>query len=115
MPASGALRHRVRIDQRDEGLDGFGTPLDSWSEVFTVWAAIEDRRSREFDESSQATINETTTNVRIRFREGLVPEMRVTETCHQGRVFNITGIRDTRGRARELVLECEEQRVEVPT
>lgn len=115
MPAAGPLRHRVRIEARDAELDALGTPVDDWSEVATVWAAIEDRRSREFDEASQATISEITTNVRIRYREGLLPEMRVTETCHQGRVFNITGIRDMRGRARELVLECEEQRVEVPT
>ena len=111
----GALRHRVAIERRVEELDGLGTPIDEWDQVATVWAAIEDRRSREFDEASQATVNEITTNVRIRYREDLVPEMRVTETCHQGRVFNITGIRDMRGRSRELVLECEEQRVEVPT
>lgn len=112
MPNVGPLRHRVRIEQRDDGRDDFGTPLDTWSEVATIWGAIEDQRSREIVEAQQATVNEVTTHVRIRYRPGIETAMRLVEACHEGRVFQITGVRDLRGRARELQIECIELDVE---
>jgi SPP1 family predicted phage head-tail adaptor len=108
---SGRLRHRVAIESRADGLDALGQPLDTWESVATLWADIRDSRGREFTESQQAQINETTVNIRLRYRADLLPEMRVRELCHAARIFNVTSVRYTSPPRPEVMLECEELRV----
>lgn len=109
---AGALRHRVSIQRRGDARDALGQPLDDWTEVVSVWADITDNRGREFLESREAVVNEVTTSVRIRYREDIQPQMRVLEQCHARRGFNITNVRYNGAPRPELLLECEEQRVE---
>lgn len=109
---SGALRHRVSIQTPSTERDDLGQPLDEWTEFVNVWADISDRRGREFLEGRQTTTNEVTTNVRIRYREDIVPEMRVVEQCHARREFAITNVRFNGAPRPELLLECEERRIE---
>ena len=82
---AGKLRHRVRIEQLESFLDSNGDVLQDpvtgaisreWVEVVTVWAAIEPLSAREFIQS-QATQSEVTARITIRYRDGLVPEMRL--------------------------------------
>lgn len=78
-----------------------------------MWADITDRRGREMLEATQATINEVVTDVRIRYREDILPEMRVVEQCHARREFNIMDVRYTMPPRPEVMLECRDRRVEV--
>lgn len=82
---AGRLRHRVRIEQLENQLDSngdviqdeeTGTVAQSWTEVATVWAAIEPLSAREFIQS-QATQSQITARVIIRFRDGLNAAMRL--------------------------------------
>lgn len=109
---SGALRHRISIQRRGDGRDAAGQPLDEWDQVVSVWADINDIRGREFMESREVVINDVTTAIRIRYREDIEPQMRVLEQCHAHRLFNITNVRYSGAPRPEVLLECEEQRVE---
>lgn len=82
---AGRLRHRVRIEQLENLLDSngevvqdesTGTVAQVWSEVATVWAAIEPLSAREFIQS-QATQSQITARIIIRFRDGLNAAMRL--------------------------------------
>lgn len=110
---SGRLRHRVSIQQRSGGQDSLGQPLDDWSEYAQVWAAIDDQRGRQIVESREATVNELTTALRIRYRADIVPEMRAVELCHAGRTFDIIDVQYTQPPRPEVMLECLERRVQV--
>lgn len=110
---SGALRHRVSIQRRTAERDDLGQPLDTWVEFVNVWADVTDRRGREFMDAAQATVNEVITDVRIRYREDLAPEMRVVEQCHARREFQIVDVRYTMPPRPEVMLECRERRIEV--
>lgn len=110
---SGTLRHRVSIQRASDERDDLGQPIDEWSEVVNVWADITDRRGREFMDAAQATINEVITDVRIRYRQDIVPEMRVVEQCHARREFQVIDVRYVDAPRPEVRLECRERRVEV--
>ena len=103
----------MSIQRRSVERDDLGQPLDEWSEVVNVWADITDRRGREFMDAAQATVNEVITDVRIRYREDLAPEMRVVEQCHARREFQIVDVRYLMPPRPEVMLECRERRVEV--
>ena len=80
---AGVLRHRVRIDQLVDVLDSNGEPardgqgatIREWSEVATVWAAIEPLSARERMQSA-AMQSEVTARIVMRFRTGLDAAMR---------------------------------------
>jgi len=82
---AGKLRHRVRIEQLESLIDSNGEPaqddqtgtvLQEWTEVATVWAAIEPLSAREFL-AAQATQSKVTARITIRFRDDLDPAMRL--------------------------------------
>lgn len=102
---SGELRHRVTIQQKTTAQDTYGQPIETWTNVATVWASIEDLRGREFIEARQVPAAEITTRVRIRYRTGIEPTMRV---IYGSRTLEITAVIDPDGRKRELELMCQE-------
>lgn len=82
---AGSLRHRVRIERYDYLLDSNGETIQdpetgevsrAWTEVATVWAAIEPLSAREFIQS-QATQSQVTARIVIRYRDGLYASMRL--------------------------------------
>ena len=82
---SGRLRHRVRIEEftLDVDTDGdviqdpnTGATSGEWTEVATVWAAIEPLSVKEFIQS-QATQAQLTARIVFRHRSGLDPAMRL--------------------------------------
>jgi SPP1 family predicted phage head-tail adaptor len=109
---AGDLRHRVSIQRPSAALDDLGQPLGEWEEVASLWAGITDRRGGEVVEAREATLNEVTTDVRLRFTEAFQPEMRVVEQCHSHRVFQIVDIRQNYAPRPETLLECQERLVE---
>lgn len=103
MIRSGALRHRLVIQQTTDTRDSFGQAIESWTTFATVWGSLEPLGGRERFLAAQ-THAEATYRSRIRFLEGITPKMRIS---HGGKVFNITHIADD-GRRRELVLDLVE-------
>ncbi len=87
LPA-GKLRHRVLIQQQVTTRDDDGFSHTSWVDVATVWASVEPLSAREFIQSGQ-TQAAITARITIRYREGLLPSMRI---LHRGEVFNIAGV-----------------------
>lgn len=102
---AGPLRHRVTIQEKaGTGQDGYGEDLPVWSDVATVWAAVEPLRGREFLEAQRAGA-EVTTRIRIRYRDGIEPEMRVSWGDH---TYDIEAILHIEERQREIHLMCKE-------
>ena len=101
---AGDLRHRVTIQRLVGTRDSYGEVQGSWTDVATVWAAVEPLRGREFLEAQMAQAA-ATIRVRIRYRADLTPEMRVV---YGSQLLNIRAVIDVEGRHRELWLMCEE-------
>lgn len=101
----GELRHRVIIQEYREIVDQYGTPIDQgWQDVCTVWAAVEPIQGREYI-LLQNTQSELTARIRIRYRPGIKPAMRVV---YGQRVFDIQSVIDPEERHIELQLMCKE-------
>lgn len=102
----GKLRHRVTLQEYKEVLDQYGTPIDQgWQDVATVWASVEPIQGREYIQL-QNTQSELTTRVRIRYRQGITPAIRV---LYGTRVFDIQSVIDFEERHIELQLMCIER------
>lgn len=101
---AGALKERVRIEERSTAGDHFGQPIESWLPLATVYASIEPLSGREFFAAQQANA-ETTSRIRIRYRDDVNVRMRVV---HAGRIYNIRAVIDPGFRHDELELMCSE-------
>lgn len=97
--AAGDLRHRVLIQQEVTTRDEDGVQTTSWVDVVTVWASVEPLSAREFIQSGQ-TQAALTARITIRYREGLLPTMRIV---HRGQVFNIAGVLPDRASGLEYI------------
>lgn len=101
----GKLRHRVTIQEFKEDVDQYVTPIDQgWQDVATVWASVEPIQGREYV-LLQNTQSELTTRIRIRYRSGIKPSMRV---LYGTRVFDIQSVIDPEERHIEQQLMCKE-------
>ena len=101
---AGQLRRRVTIQQRSATQDEYGQPLNSWTDVTTVCAAIEPMSGRELL-AAQAVNSEVSHNVTIRYIPGITAAMRLN---YGGRLFNIHSVLDENERHRMLTLQCSE-------
>lgn len=93
------LNKRVTIQERSDGEDAAGQPVDVWSDVATVWASIDAISGREYF-ASQANQAELQTRIRIRLRDDITPAMRVV---HGSTIYNIKAVLP---QSRELHLMC---------
>jgi SPP1 family predicted phage head-tail adaptor len=98
------MRHRVTIQQKAPTRDTFGGEVEAWNAVATVWASVEPLQGREFLEARQLQA-EVTTRIRIRYRAGIVPQMRVVWGSH---FYDVQAVIETEARRRELQLMCIE-------
>lgn len=73
---AGILRHRVTIQYRVETRGDTGEVLWTWTDFARVWAAIEPVTGRESWAGAQLYA-EVTTLIRVRYREGITPKMRI--------------------------------------
>jgi len=104
MTTAAIFRHRITIQEHVTDQDEAGQPVDMWQDVATVWGAVEPLRGREYFAAQQVQA-EVTTRIRIRYRRGIRPEMRV---LYDGRLFNILSVIDPEERHVELQLMCRE-------
>ncbi|MCC2632180.1 MAG: head-tail adaptor protein [Ramlibacter sp.] len=89
----GKLRHRVTLQGRTETQDGdTGAITQGWAPVATVWASVEPLSAREFI-ASQATQAKVTARVTIRYRDDVVPTMRLVHLKMGAEVvYNVEGV-----------------------
>lgn len=86
---AGKLRHKVTIQARGEVQDPVsGEMVPGWTDFASVWASIEPLSARDFI-AAQANQSEITARIVIRYREGILPTMRI---LHRGRVYAIQGV-----------------------
>lgn len=98
-----ALTHRITIQRRDDGQDGYGQTIEAWTDVCTVWAAAEPLRGRELF-AAQQTQEQSEVRFVIRYRDGIDAAMRV---IWRGQPHGITAPPiDQRGRRQWLELMC---------
>lgn len=100
----GKLRHQVTLQARTQAQDpDSGAITQGWADLATVWASVEPLSAREFI-ASQATQAMVTTRVTIRYRDDVVPTMRLT---HRGKVYNVEGVLPDKSSGLEyLTLAC---------
>lgn len=94
------LNRRVLIQSQVPGQDEYGQPLLTWQDVATVWAAVEDLTGREFVNAG-GTQNAVTTKITIRYRAGVVAQMRAV---YNDEPYNIEAVLGQDGRT--LLLMC---------
>ena len=102
---SGALRHKITIQQPAEAQDASGSVESSWIPFATVSAAYEPQSGKESftEDQEQAT---SSIRFRVRYLSGVTPKMRIS---FDSRLFDILFVKDVGGRRKQLHIMCEEQ------
>jgi SPP1 family predicted phage head-tail adaptor len=107
LPA-GKLRHRVTIQEYAALLDSNGDVIQdettgvisrAWTDVASVWAAIEPLSAREFIQSG-ATQSQVQARITIRYRSGLNSTMRFV---HGSTIYNPEGFLADRESGKEYM------------
>lgn len=101
---AGRYRHRVTIKEKVVSRDTYGEEDITWTPVATVWADLQPIRGREYLEmdASQADVSH---RVYLRWREGIVPTMRL---YFGERVLHIESVIRPREIREALELICRE-------
>jgi len=85
---AGKLRHKVTIQAPGLTQDpDSGDMVPGWTDFAFVWASIEQLSARDFI-AAQANQSEITARIVIRYREGILPTMRI---LHRSKVYAIEG------------------------
>lgn len=101
---SGKLRHVVTVSERSATRDAIGGIVDAWVPVLEdIRAEIVPLSGREFV-AAQAEQAGVTTRITIRFRHGIVADMRVE---HGGDIYNIKAVLPDPTLRGHLTLMCE--------
>jgi SPP1 family predicted phage head-tail adaptor len=110
MLQSGKLRYLVAIEQKTSAKDSFGAPQELWSTVAQVYAGFETLSGQELF-AAQKINADVTHKITIRYRAGIVADMRVnwTDTREgRNRIFDILAPMDpTQGREKLHLLAVE--------
>ena len=101
---SGRLRHRISIMSESNVTTDWGEQNLTWAEFAPFWADIRNVREDEVIQSDKVTAKATHV-VKVRYKSGILPEMRVDWGT---RTFQILGIRADRTDAKFQLLMCEE-------
>lgn len=104
MVNAGKLRHRITLQQQASTKDTHGQVTTTWSDVATLWAAVEPIRGREFFAASQVN-SEVTTRIRMRWRSGVTAAMRVS---FDSRIYDIQAVIVPSEVHDEMQLMCKE-------
>lgn len=96
----GELRHKITLQKPPE----YGQAEDAYTDVATVWANINPISGRELFAAEQFA-SEITHKVRIRYRNGITPSMRVK---YGTRTFEIMYVINEYERDRIIQLMCKE-------
>lgn len=95
---AGLLRQRVALQAPQKSRNGMGEQIVTWQTVATIWASVQPLSGRELT-SLRAELADVTARIRIRYRSGIMPEMRIV---HGSAVYNIASIVDVDELRREI-------------
>lgn len=101
---AGELRHQVTIQQKAITADAFGGPVESWTDVVTVWARVEPLQGRELA-TAQSVNAEITTRITMRYRPWVIPANRIV---FEGKYYNLQSVIDPDLKHRELIIMASE-------
>ena len=87
---AGSLRHKITFQQLTVANDTWGHSAETWTDQVTTYAAIWTLRGVERIESMKLD-NEITHKIRVRYKRGLHPKMRIK---FGERYFNILSMID---------------------
>lgn len=92
---SGRLDRRIAIQRATTVADGYGTPVETWVEIGSTWAALSYSETGS-SEMQHDAVHLATTNVifTIRYRPGLQPTDRIVYDANN---YDITRIAETAG------------------
>lgn len=97
---AGELRHRITLQYQVRSQNAMKEWISTWIDYVSVWAAIEPASGTTYYAAKQAE-SATDGRVRIRYRTGIKPTMRI---LHGERVLNIVSIIQPKENRRELHL-----------
>jgi SPP1 family predicted phage head-tail adaptor len=100
---AGQLDKLVSIQQQSSVQDDAGQPVKTWSEVTQAWADVRSM-SGLATIKADAYVSTFKASVRIRYRDGIKPGMRVV---HGATVYDIKAVPPDSGRREFLDLVCE--------
>lgn len=101
---AGDLRHRLKLQQPTESTNDFGETVISYSDVDTVWGAVEPNAGKRYFEAMQAN-SEVQGVVRIRYRSDIQATWRI---LFGTRVLKIVSIINPREKDREMLIYYKE-------
>lgn len=101
---AGTLRHVIAIQVNQGTQNDAGELVPSWVTTITGRASVEPITGREFFDARQVQ-SEVTHRVRMRYRSGIVPTMRI---LFESRILMVEAVIDVGERQRELHLMCRE-------
>ena len=106
MLTASRLRERVTIQRRGEGVDALGQPLTAWTDVATVWAAVETISGREAHVAMQMGAQ---ISYRVIVRSSV--DIRATDRIVWGaRVLTVEAVLPHQDREQHVVLVSEGSR-----
>lgn len=100
---AGTLDQRVTLEQLVLEEDDWGGTIEAWAPLFDAWAAVEPLAGREFI-AADAAQSEVTARIRLRYRPGLLPTMRIK---HGADVYGIEAVIHIKSAQREVQLMCK--------
>jgi SPP1 family predicted phage head-tail adaptor len=110
---SGKLRYLVAIEQKTGARDGFGADQELWSTVAQVYAGFDTLSGQELF-AAQKLNADVTHKITIRFRSGILAQMRVNWTDtreNRNRIFDIVAAMDPDQRREKLELMAIERNI----
>lgn len=100
----GELRHRIIFQKLNNSQNKYGEIFKIWEDVASVRAGIYPISGKEYF-AAETVNSEITHKVKIRYIEGLTPDMRVK---FNNRIFSIQSIINFQEKNIELQLLCKE-------
>ena len=102
---AGKLRHVISIQQQTTTQDSYGEAVNTWTDVYaSIYASVDPISGKEFFSGEKFNM-EISHKIRIRYKTGILPKMRVK---FGSRYFDITNIINWQERSIELQLMCKE-------
>jgi len=100
---AGRLDRRIIIQENTPTQNGVGSEVDSWSDLYVVWAEVIPVRGTERYAGSQdaAVIEE---KFKIRYLKGITPKNRI---LYNGRIYDIKGAPLEIGRREGLEIQAK--------
>jgi len=109
-PRPGYMRHRLTFQARTTTQNAYGEEaVTPWQDQFTVWGSIEPLRGQEYMDAQQQQAD-VSHRVRIRYRDGVVPTMRIEHKLDSraARYLEVVSVIEPFIRGTDMQLMCRE-------